>query len=82
MLAVMRTISLNLPEELMEASGRLSAALRLPRAEYIRRAIEEMNRRTDAELRARRMRAAVRKCRAADLAVNAEFAAIEHDLDQ
>ncbi len=77
----MRTISLNLSDELLLASARHSAALRLTRAEYIRRAIDRMNRRTGASLRAKRMRAAARKCREQDLKVNAEFAAIEHDLD-
>jgi len=74
-----RTISLNVPDDLLESSGRYSAALQLTRAEYIRKAIEEFNRRTQAELRARRMRAASLKCRDADLRVNAEFAAIERD---
>jgi len=79
---VVRTISLNLPEPLLQASGRFSAALRVTRADYIRRAIEELNRRTDSDLRAGRLRRAAQKCRAADLAVNAEFAAIEHDLEE
>jgi len=76
-----RTISLNLPEDLLEASTRYSTALRLTRAEYIRHAIEQMNRRIDADVRARRMRAASLKCREEDLKVNAEFAAIEHDIE-
>jgi metal-responsive CopG/Arc/MetJ family transcriptional regulator len=73
----MKTISLSLPERLLEASGRHSTALRIPRAEYIRRAIEQLNEQMDAETRARRMRKAALKCRAADLEVNADFAAIE-----
>ena len=73
----MKTISLSLPEDLLEASGRHSMALRIPRAEYIRRAIEQLNEKMDAETRARRMRQAALKCRAADLEVNADFAAIE-----
>ena len=77
----MRTISLNLPKELLDASGRCSSALQLTRAEYIRRAIERMNLQTDADRRARRMREASAKCRADDLKVNAEFAVIEHDVE-
>lgn len=77
----MTCISLNLPSELLLASARYSAALRLTRAEYVRRAIERMNRQVDAELRAQRMREASLKCRDQDLKVNAEFAAIEHDFD-
>ncbi len=79
-LVSMRNISLNLPEELLEASRRYSGVLRLTRAEYIRQAIERMNRQIDAELRAKKMREASSKCRKADLEVNAEFAAIEHDI--
>ena len=60
---VMRTISLHLPDELLEASRRYSAATKLSRVAYIRRAIERMNRQTDAALRAKRMREASAKCR-------------------
>jgi len=56
-------ISLKLPEALLEASGRYADALRLTRAEYIRRALEQMNRETRAHLRARRLRAASRNVR-------------------
>jgi predicted transcriptional regulator len=77
----MAAISLKLPEELLEASGRYADALRLTRAEYIRRALEQMNRETRAQLRARRLRDASRKVRAESMRVNAEFAAIERDVD-
>jgi predicted DNA-binding protein len=39
-----KTISLNLPEELIEASSRHSTSLDMTRSEYIRKAIERMNR--------------------------------------
>jgi hypothetical protein len=77
----MAAISLKLPEDLLEASGRCAAALRLTRAEYIRRALEEMNRETRARLRDRRLRDASRKVRGESMRVNAEFAAIERDVD-
>ncbi len=73
----MSALSLKLPDELLQASTRCSQALRLPRAEYIRRAIERMNRETEAKLRAERMARASRKVREESLRVNAEFAAIE-----
>jgi hypothetical protein len=56
-------------------------ALQLTRAEYIRRALEQMNRETRARLRARRRRDASRKVREGSLTINAEFAAIEQDVD-
>lgn len=77
----MAAISLKLPEELLEASGRYADALRLTRAAYIRRALEQMNRETQAHLRARRLGDASRKVRGESMRVNAEFAAIEKDID-
>lgn len=77
----MGAISLKLPDELVEASGEYARALHLSRAEYIRRAIERMNRDTRAQLRAARLTEASRRVREESLRVNAEFAAIERDPD-
>ena len=77
----MAAISLKLPDDLLVASGRCADALRLTRAEYMRRALEEMNRETRAGLQARRLRDASRKVRGESMDVNAEFAAIERDVD-
>ena len=75
----MGAISLKLPDDLLEASGACAAALRLSRAEYIRRALERMNRQTRAELRAQRLAEASCRVREESMRVNAEFAAIERD---
>ena len=77
----MSAISLKLPEELLDAAGQCADALQLTRAEYIRRALEAMNRATRARLRARRLGEASRKVRGESMRVNAEFAAIERDVD-
>ena len=77
----MTAISLKLPDDLLEDSRECAEALKLPRAEYIRRAIERMNRETRARVRARRLADASRKVRQESLKVNAEFAAIERDPD-
>ena len=77
----MAAISLILPEDLLEASGRHAEALGLTRAEYIRRALEHMNRQTGAQLRARRLRHASHKVRGESMRVNAEFDSIERDVD-
>jgi metal-responsive CopG/Arc/MetJ family transcriptional regulator len=74
-------ISLKLPKELADASGGYARALRLSRAEYIRRAIERMNRETRAQLRAARMAQVSLRDRDESMRVNAEFAAIERDPD-
>ena len=78
----MVAISLKLPDELVHASGKNAKALQLTRAEYIRRAIEQMNRKTDAALKARRLVAASLKVRGESMRVNAEFDAIEKDVER
>ena len=76
----MESISLKLPQEMLETSERCARALGISRAEYIRRAIERMNRQTtQARARATQMARASRKVRKESMRVNAEFAAIERD---
>lgn len=77
----MAAISLKLPDDLLRASRDCAEALRLPRAEYIRRAIQRMNRETRARIRAQRLAEVSRRVRRESLRVNAEFAAIERDPD-
>jgi predicted DNA-binding protein len=77
----MESISLKLPKELLEASRRCARALGIPHGEYIRRAIERMNREAEARARAERIARASRKVRKESMRVNAEFAAIERDPD-
>ena len=77
----MPAISLKLPERLLAASGQCAAALQLSRAEYIRRALERMNHDTGARLRADRLQAASRRVRQESMRVNAEFDAVERDVD-
>jgi hypothetical protein len=75
----MAAISLKLPDDMLETSGECAAALRLSRAEYIRCAIDRMNRETRARLRAERLAEVSRRVRGESMRVNAEFAAIERD---
>ncbi len=77
----MLAISLKLSIELLEHSAECARALRLSRAEYIRQAIERMNRETAAQMRARRLQEASRRVREESMGVNAEFAAIEQAPD-
>lgn len=77
----MESISLKLPKELLVTSDRCARALGIPRAEYIRRAIERMNRDAEARARAERLATASRKVAKESRRVNAEFAAIERDPD-
>ena len=73
----MTAISLKLPDELARASGRCARARGVSRAEYIRQAIEFMNRETERELRARRLADVSHRVRDESMRVNAEFAEIE-----
>ena len=77
----MESISLKLPEPLLEASDRCARALGIPRGEYIRRAIERMNREAEASALAKRITNASYGVRDESMRVNAEFAAIERDPD-
>lgn len=77
----MEMISLKLPEPLLKASDRHARALGISRAEYIRRAIESMNREAEVRARAARLAEASRRVRRESARVNAEFAAIERDPD-
>ena len=77
----MKAVSLNLPDELLAASAECANALHVSRAQYIRGAIEQMNRETRARLRAQRLAEVPRQVRAESIRVNAEFAAIEHAPD-
>ncbi len=75
----MGTISLKLSEQMAEVSMQCANGLRLSRSEYIRRAIDEMNRATKARMRAHRLAQASLRVREESMLVNAEFAAVEED---
>ena len=77
----MGAISLKLPEDVLETSRRCADTLHLSRAAYIRRAVEHMNRQTQALVRARRLAEVSKKVRKESMRVNREFAAFERDPD-
>jgi len=66
---------------LLAASDRNARTLGISRAEYIRRAIERMNREAEASALAKRITNASYRVRDESMRVNAEFAAIERDPD-
>jgi metal-responsive CopG/Arc/MetJ family transcriptional regulator len=77
----MTTISLRLPDDLLETSGEIADRLHVSRAEYIRRAIERMNKEMTAHARAQRLARASRKVRLESMRINAEFDAVERDVE-
>ncbi len=77
----MKAVSLKLPDELVAKSKEYADTLSISRAEYIRRAIENMNKEIGDVLRAERIKKASLKVRGESMRVNTEFAAIEEDPD-
>lgn len=73
----MTTVSLRLPDELLKETEKHARELRIPRAEYIRHAIETQNAAAAARNRRRRLMEASARVRKESLRVNAEFEAIE-----
>lgn len=77
----MTTVSLRLPDELVKEAEKRAKELKIPRAEYIRRAIVALNAQVLAEHRRRRMMEASRRVRGESMRINAEFDAIEDASD-
>lgn len=77
----MTTISLKLPDDLLETSGDNADRLNISRAEYIRRAIVRMNEAMAARARKESLTRASRKVRRESMRVNAEFDAVERDVE-
>jgi metal-responsive CopG/Arc/MetJ family transcriptional regulator len=73
----MSTISIRLPDHLLKEADKRARELRIPRAEYIRRAIESLNSEVVAEHRRCRIMEASRRVREESMRVNTEFDAIE-----
>jgi metal-responsive CopG/Arc/MetJ family transcriptional regulator len=75
----MNTISIRLPDGILREADCRAAELQIPRAEYLRRAIVAMNRESrNCRQRLRLMEVSAR-VREESMAVNREFAEIEHD---
>jgi metal-responsive CopG/Arc/MetJ family transcriptional regulator len=75
----MSTISLRLPDNLMAEVDVFAKELHLPRAAYVRKALEQMNATVAAQHRRARLMEVSRKVREESKLVNAEFSEIEHD---
>ena len=73
----MRTVSIRLPDHLLKEADKRARELGIPRAEYIRRAIESLNSAMVVERRRCRIMEASHRVREESMRVNAEFDAIE-----
>ncbi|UFS70957.1 BrnA antitoxin family protein [Geomonas sp. RF6] len=75
----MSTISLRLPDQLMNEVDAYAKELRMPRAAYVRKALEQMNAAVAAERRRTRLMEVSCKVRGESMRVNAEFENFEDD---
>lgn len=77
----MATVSVRLPDAILKATENGAKVLHVPRSEYIRLAIEAMNKSMQDQERRQRLISASQRVRDESMLVNAEFGAIEQDLN-
>ena len=75
----MTTISLRLPDDLLREVEERAGDLHVPRAEYVRRALERMNREVLQQRRRTRLMEISLRVREESMNVNAEFSEVEHE---
>jgi predicted transcriptional regulator len=73
----MTTLSLRLPDELLHEVDVFADEMHIPRAAYVRKALEQMNASVAAQRRRTRLMEASLKVRSESMRVNAEFDGIE-----
>ena len=78
----MSTVSIRLPDALLKEADESARMIHVPRAEYVRRAIEEMNHKVLLDRRRERLMAASRRVGAESMSINAEFDAVENDIKE
>lgn len=74
----MATISLRIPNKLLTEVTQYSKEMNIPRTEYIRKSLIEMNHQMELKMRRKRMMDASRRVREESMKVNAEFDAMEY----
>ncbi len=73
----MTTISLRMPDEFLHEVDVFAEELHLPRAAYVRKALERMNAAVAEERRRKRLMEVSLKVRSESMKVNAEFSEFE-----
>jgi predicted transcriptional regulator len=73
----MGTISIRIQDDLLKKVDEQAKILHIPKAEYIRRAVIEMNKKVARELQIKRIMNASKRVREESMKVNAEFDVIE-----
>ena len=74
----MTTLSLRLSDDLLHDVDDFARKMHIPRAEYVRKALEQMNTAVAAQQRRTRLMEVSLKVRAESMKINAEFSAVEY----
>jgi len=75
----MNTISVRLPEQLLNEADERAKELRIPRAEYVRKALEYLNREMGAQRRRVHLMKVSQRVREESMKVSAEFNEVDND---
>ncbi|NWF55907.1 MAG: ribbon-helix-helix protein, CopG family [Syntrophaceae bacterium] len=75
----MTTISIRLPDSVLEEVDKIAKDLKLPRTAYLRRAILNMNNKVKEDRRRARIMKLSKRVRKESMRVNAEFSEVEYD---
>ena len=75
----MTTISIRLPDEILNEVNKIAKDLKVPRTVYLRRAILSMNSKVKEDRRRARITKLSRRVRKESMRINAEFSEVEHD---
>ena len=76
----MTTISIRLPDNVLNEVDKIAKDLNVPRTAYLRQAILSMNSKVKEDRRRARVMKLSRRVRKESMRINAEFSAVEHDL--
>jgi metal-responsive CopG/Arc/MetJ family transcriptional regulator len=75
----MTTISVRLPDDILKEVDQIAKDLKVPRTEYLRRAILLMNHKVKEDRRRVRIMKLSQRVRNESMRVNAEFSEVDHD---
>ncbi len=75
----MTTISIRLPDDILNEVDKIAKDLNVPRTAYLRQAILSMNNKVKEDRRRARIIQPSRRVRKESMRINAEFSEVEHD---
>ncbi len=75
----MNTISIRLPDDILNEVDRIAKDLNVPRTTYLRQAILSMNSKVKEDRRRARIMKVSKRVRKESMRINAEFSEVEHD---